>query len=256
MNALAKSILLSFPLFFASVSAQFSINFSFADPLTPDQQTAFTNAASTWEGLIEGYQPGVGLSGIDVTVATSGGPTDSTKQFIRQGYVITDEARVFVGTDTLTNLDLATLELFFTREIGTAIGIGSLWEVNGLYSSGSGEYTGTAGLAAYQTEFSQPAASFIPVELFAGTREIYWDEIDNAAGLTGITNASGQDFGDDIMTAWLGPNTADTFISQTTIQSLEDLGYSVAATSKVPEPSSLLLLFSASGLFLRRKRHH
>lgn len=238
----------------SQATAQFSINFSYSSPLTSEQEAAFGGAVDTWESIIVGYQPGVLNTGLDITVDTSGPATGPTKIFPQPGgpYLTPEESRVFVSPATLSSLDQTTLELFFTREIGSALGIGTLWQANGLYTAGSGEYLGPAALAAYRDEFD-PSASFVPVELFTGKSDVFWDEVDLAAGLTGITNASGQDFGNDIMTAWLGPNTSDTFISETTIASLEDLGYLVADKATVPEPDSLLLA-ALGGLCIVRKR--
>lgn len=252
MNRLVRTLALGVPLALSQASGQFSINFSFADTFSADEQTAFSNAVDTWENAIAGYQPGISLSGIDITVAGSGSASGPTKVFVQSGFVIADESRVLATPGSIAGLDLATLELFFTREIGSALGMGTLWQANGLYAPGSGQYTGSSALLAYRNEFD-PSASFVPVELFSGKSDIYWDEIDEAAGLTGITDSSGRDFGNELMTAWLGPDSSETFISQTSLRSLEDIGF-LLSSSPVPEPSSISMIFIAGLGLLRRKR--
>ena len=122
------------------------------------------------------------------------------------------------------------------HEMAHVIGFGTLWEWNGVYTSGTGQYTGPAGLAAYRAEFD-PTAAFVPVELHGGpgTANGHWDE-DWAGG----SNA--------LMTGYLG---SGNFISDTTVQSFVDIGY-------VLEPSTAVLVglglvgFCARGQ--RRKR--
>ena len=82
---------------------------------------------------------------------------------------------------------------------------------------GSGQYIGSAALGQWQTEFGQ----------------------------TGITQAgAGFDMRDELMTGWLN---SPSFVSQMTLASLYDIGYTV-----VPEPSSALL--AALGLLALRRR--
>ena len=245
-------------LLWPTASAQFSINFSFGAGVSTAQQDASNAAAGTWQGIIQGYQPGVSLpGGVDITVeADAGSPfTGPTKVLLQGGYVVADEGRIAFDPAELAALDALSLEIFLTQELAKTLGFGTLWAANGVYVAGSGQYTGAAGLAAYQNEFDA-GATFVPVELYAGESDVHWDEIDLAAGLTGITNSSGQDFSNELMTAWIGPDAGDTFISETTIRSLEDLGYQVIVPSPVPEPSSALLALLGLPLLLKRVRKH
>ena len=160
---------------------------------------------------------------------------------------------------TFDSADLASLESsgsledVILHEMAHVLGFGTLWELNSLYTPDSGEYTGAFGLAAYQAEFNQPGATFVPIELGggAGTAGGHWDEIDGGAGLTGITDGSGNDMRDELMTGWLNPNP---FISNTTRMSFMDLGYTVSA---VPVPAAVWLFISGFGMlfgFAARKR--
>ena len=148
-------------------------------------------------------------------------------------------------------MDDDTFRIYITRAIGHVLGIGTLWGINGVYTDGSGEYSGSFGLEAYQEEFDGSAV-FVPVELGESSQN-YWDEVDEGAGLTGITDPYGRDLANELMTGWLGPDASETFISETTVMSLQDLGYLVEYT--IPEPSGAFLVLL--GLLIpltRRKR--
>jgi len=58
--------------------------------------------------------------------------------------------------------------------------------------------------------------------------------------LTGITDSQGRDLGLELMTGAIDPDYGEPFLSNMTVQSLRDLGYTV-----VPEPSSWSLLLAA-----------
>jgi hypothetical protein len=169
--------------------------------------------------------------------------------------------------------------LTIRHEIGHALGIGTLWEDNEVYNDGvdgnsnrtlaggiAGQYTGAAALAAYQNEFS-PGAAFIPVELDGGegTAHGHWNE---AADNFAIENVAGFDTdpgdGSAALTVLSGPNAGQSmdnelmtgvlsgsgFLSNTTIQSMYDIGFTV-----VPEPASTFLFaLSSIGLWVRRRR--
>jgi hypothetical protein len=144
-----------------------------------------------------------------------------------------------------------TLETVMLHEMAHVLGFGILWSLNGLYTDGSGQYIGGAAATAWADEFQ--AGSFtVPVELGGGstTQDAHWDEIDGGLGLTGYTDGSGRDLGNELMSGWIGPNPEATFVSRTTLASFEDLGFVVA----IPEPGTLALLGSVALLFSYRKR--
>ncbi len=121
-----------------------------------------------------------------------------------------------------------------------------------VYVNNSGQYTGAAGVAAFNLEFAQ-AATFVPVELGGGpgTANGHWNEVDNGAGPTGLTSIfTGQDLQFELMTGWLD---APTFTSQLTIQSLRDIGYEVVP---IPEPTTVGMLAGLLGLASMRRRRH
>lgn len=169
------------------------------------------------------------------------------------------------------------------HEIGHALGIGTLWEDNEVYNDGNaanhnrtlaggtpGQYTGAAALAAYQAEFD-PTATFIPIELDGGggTANGHWNMVTDHFNPT-LENSPGFDSdpgdGGPALTVLSGPNAGESmenelmtgvrsgsgYLSNTTIGSLEDIGFTVIY---VPEPSSISLLALGSvGLLLRRRR--
>ncbi len=146
------------------------------------------------------------------------------------------------------------LEDVILHEMAHVLGFGTLWTLNGVYDNDTGQYTGANALAMWQTEFNQPGAAYIPVELDGGggTANGHWNENNVGSGLTGITDDNGIDMRDELMTGWL--NTP-TFISNTTKMSFMDIGYDVAI---VPAPAAFWLF--ASGLLgvigVARSRKH
>jgi hypothetical protein len=243
----------------------FTIDFTFSG-LTPSQEAVFGTAKSTWESIITGYVGGFMLPGDgDLDISATGALIDGPGGILGSAGPTTATFSGSPGTGsylyansgamTFDSADLAVLEAsgelldVILHEIAHVIGIGTLWSSAGvgfpgyqeLYVAGTGRYTGAAALAAYQAEFD-PLATFVPVELGGGpgTANAHWDEVDFGAGPTGIVGPDG-DFANELMTGWLN---APTYISNTTIGSIADLGYIVVynQVNTVPEPTSLALL--------------
>jgi len=239
------------------------INVVFGGGLTASQQNVFVQAEATWEGLIAGYQPGITLTEIILNasgVAIDGvggvlGSAGLNSAAFQGGFVLATSGSMQFDTADLVSLESSGyLEHVILHEMAHILGLGTLWTWNGVYVTGSGQYTGAYGLAAYKAEFDQPGATYVPVELAggAGTANGHWDEVYGGAGLTGITDGEGRDIRNELMTGWLN---SPTFISQTTVQSFKDIGFTVT-----PEPTTALLL--ANGLLVlglarrRRPRAH
>lgn len=153
------------------------------------------------------------------------------------------------------------LELIVAHEMAHALGFGTLWVNNGIYSTAPGlrgKYRGEFGIAAYNWEFGQQA-EFIPVELGggAGTADFHWDEPDGGSAFTGLVDRQGRDLTYELMTGWLNYRLFPPFISQTTIHSFRDIGFTVNAAA-LPEPSTgavaVLAVVGVGWLVQRRRR--
>jgi len=245
-------------LFLAAVSqpaSAISINLSFSGTLTPSQQATFTQAESFWESVLVGYQPGINIPSITIDAAGTfidgpggilgqAGPTSLTNQ---GGYRLTTGGTMEFDSADLDSLELdGTLGDVILHEMAHVLGFGTLWTLNGVYHplGAPGQYTGANGLAMWQSEFNQPGATFVPVELGGGpgTAGGHWNEVDGGAGPTGITDSLGRDMRDELMTGWLNPGS---FVSDMTRASFIDIGYDVTF---VPLPAAVWLFISGFGL--------
>lgn len=238
-------------------------------------QGALATAEAGWEQVITGYQPGIAISGVSIAIISGsafadtfqpatvlqGGFTLATSTTIRINPAVIDSYASWDGVGP-TNPNPAFLgqnylDDILMHEMGHALGIGTLWDENNVYTFGTGQYTGTYGVEAYQAEFD-PLATYVPVELAgsSGTMNTHWDQLMRSSTqegnpsdpwslspLTGVTDAHGRDRALELMTGALDPDYGQPFLSNTTIQSLRDLGFTV-----VPEPGSMTLLFIVMGI--------
>lgn len=246
-------------------NAAFSIALTFSG-LTPTQQSYFGAAASFWENVITGYKPLVTLTGLSISasgvpidgsggVLGSAGPDSITQQQLTR-YTTTGSME-FDTADINTLIGNGSFANVIKHEMAHVIGFGTLWSLNNLYVNTSGRYTGVNGLLTYRSEFNQPLALFVPVELGGGggTADGHWNEVDGGGGNTGITDTQGRDMRLELMTGWLNE---PAFVSRMTAAQFQDLGY-VVNLSAVPEPAALALLLAGipmvAGVALRRRRH-
>ncbi|MGE3783432.1 MAG: leishmanolysin-related zinc metalloendopeptidase [Alphaproteobacteria bacterium] len=127
----------------------------------------------------------------------------------------------FDSADALSYLKKGTWDDIVTHEMMHVLGFGSLWNFgkNPLVTA-PGQYTGKAGLAAYQAA-GHSGASFIPVETDGGpgTAGAHWDE---------------QALGNELMTGYINNSN---YLSSFSLMSLADLGY---AAQPLPWPGSLV----------------
>ena len=233
----------------ASQAATFDIQVAFGGGLTPTQQSVFSQAEAYWESVITGYQAGISIPALVISAAGvaidgvsgilgSAGPTFGTFQ---GGYVLPT-----AGVMEFDTADLGALEVsgelldVILHEMAHVMGFGTTWTNNNVYVTESGRFTGANALAAYRAEFD-PTANFVPVDIVsgAGTRNGHWAETWAGGPL-------------DLMTGFLD---TPTFISNTTIQSFVDIGYS---TAQVPLPAGAVLLLGGLGILgavgARRRR--
>jgi Leishmanolysin/PEP-CTERM motif len=242
--------------------AAFTITLNFDPSVTAPQQAVFNSAKATWESLVTGYQPGISITGITISASIpaidgvggilgQAGPTAGVSQ---GGFVLATTGVMQFDSADVGSMSTPTFTSVILHEMGHVMGFGTLWTNNGVYTNGTGNFTGANALAAYRTEFSQAGALAVPVELGggAGTANGHWNEVDGGGGLTGIVNGSGRDMRDELMTGWLNSNA---FISNMTVMSFRDIGFTTVNLAAAPEPGTIsLLALGLLGLVAARRR--
>ncbi|WPJ97403.1 hypothetical protein SH580_06730 [Coraliomargarita algicola] len=241
---------------------------------------AFSSAESFWESQLTGYRDtglnaptqvlvNVNLSEIDGAggVLGSAGPTYGN---FGGTFVETTEGDMTFDTVDIDSLVAAGIfDSVIRHELGHVLGLGTLWGLNGVYSSGTGQYTGAAALSAFQIEFDQAGASYIPVELDggAGTANGHWnmgvdlgtyEEADSrddpGDGIVYTSINNGLTLDNELMTGYL---TGEAWLSNTTLQSFYDIGYEVALDiygQAVPEPSAFAFILGVGAAFMVVRR--
>ncbi|MEN8743620.1 MAG: hypothetical protein ACN4GF_06205 [Lentimonas sp.] len=273
----------------SEVDAAINIVLDYGVTSTADIETygaTFEAAESFWEANLTGYSDGplaptsvtlnVALGNIDGVGGTLGsaGPTLANTQ---GNFLETTQGNMTFDTSDIGGLVSAgTFEAVIRHEMAHVLGFGTLWSSSGagqpgfqeVYVDGTGEYTGAFGLAAFQTEFNQPAATYVPVELDGGVgtanghwnvgfdlgvdKEVVDSRDDPGDSIIYVSVNNGQQLANELMSGFL---TGDAWLSNTTLQSFRDLGYEIEL-SPVPEPGlfSALLGFSALAVVLSRRR--
>lgn len=230
----------------ASQAATFNIQVVFGGGLTLSQQSIFSQAETFWESVIIGYKPNVTLTGIVINAAGSvidgafgilgsAGPDTIVKT--RGTWYATEGSMNFDTADMAWMEGNGSLLSVIMHEMAHVIGFGTLWTENSVYVNNSGQFTGSNALAAYRSEFNSPSATFVQVEtdFGPGTANGHWDE--NWAGGT-----------QELMTGFLD---TPAFVSNTTVRSFADIGYTTAnlpAVAPVPLPAGAVLLLGALGV--------
>ncbi|CAI8277886.1 MAG: Uncharacterised protein [Opitutia bacterium UBA7350] len=287
------------------MSLEFSANA--LNELTTLQQSYFNDGLNFWQSRISGYQDGVArdwVFSVDTfSEAAQNGSVVLGSAWISQYNVsnympnsnFLHDVFIYSGAGSAefnTHPDAGGLGFnpnTIRHEIGHALGIGTLWEANGLYNDNNpgnnlfltdgvnnlervlaggtpGQYMGASALAAYRDEFD-PNANYVPVELDGGpgTANAHWNEVsdhfslENQAGFdadpgddspspivaTGMN--AGESLEDELMS---GSLSGSAFLSDTTLKSLEDIGFTVV----VPEPAALALVAGIiASLSVRRR---
>lgn len=278
---------------FSNASLTIAMNYDLAtnpyepagdDMVSAANQVFFDDAATFWETALTGYADGIdrtltihastfeqAASGGGVLLG-SAGPRALTFTTSGHWIALDGSARFNVHPDAVGGAGLLDA-LTIRHEMGHILGIGTLWELNGVYTDGTGQYTGENALAAYNQEFGQ-SRTFVPIELDGGggTANGHWNEVTDNFG---VENQPGLDAnpGDEVAAPVVvrginmgfsmddalmtGVLSNPGFLSDTTLGSFQDIGFTTQAfnASVVPEPSSALLIGLGSlTLLMRRKK--
>lgn len=269
------------------------ISLSFNPNVSTQQQQIFNDAATFLNNTITGYDliyDGVGAvvpHSLNITVSIplidgvggilgSAGPNQAmyydNNPFGAPSYALYYTTAGSMQFDSADVSGLIANNSFFgvvLHEMTHVLGIGTLWTINNnvngttyqLYNNGSGLYTGPNALNGWKTEFNQPTATAVPVELGggSGTANGHWNEVDFGAGNTGfVSYIAGLDFRQELMTGWA---STTFFLSTVTLGGLDDLGYTVDYSKAgvinyvpVPEPGTFGMALLALGTLLANRR--
>ena len=194
----------------------------------PQYQTAFTHAATRWQSIITSDLPDVtnwqyGLIDdllITASVVSIDGPNGvlgrASPTAIRSGSGLPYLGMMqFDSADMARMLANGTLEGVILHEMGHVLGIGGLWDNNGLVDPlNETHYIGQYGLSAWRTLSGNASASYVPLETAGGlgTAGVHWSETI---------------LGNELMTGYVDNSMPITIV---TIGTLADLGYTVNYT--------------------------
>ncbi len=253
---------------FASSSGNcraFDLQFSILDPGGQFNATELTilndalvRVERMWETVITGYQPGISVASVPISVqpVTAGlAAANFTGTTQQGGFRIATGGFINININEIENFaswqGIVTSPAFTGRnyvdellahETGHVLGIGTLWDDNGLYVSNTFQYTGQHGSAAYQAEFNSAATS-VPVENAGnpGTPNAHWDQLMRSSPQegnpsdpfaldprVGVTDQYGRDRGLELMTGAIDPDYGEPFVSRFGVEGMRDLGYTVA----------------------------
>jgi len=226
---------------------------------TPNMLTilnaGLAQAERMWETVLTGYGAPGGPASVVIHVwpTTSGLASASYNDLANVGgFVVAAGGDIYMNVNEIENFanwqgpganGLNFIDELMAHEIGHVLGIGTLWISNGVYISDTFRYTGQYGLAAYRAEFD-PAATWVPVENAgsSGTTNSHWDQRMRSSSQegdpgnpwaldprVGVTDKYGRDRALEVMTGAIDPDYLEPFIARFTVESMRDMGYTVAA---------------------------
>jgi|AACY02.17.fsa_nt_gi Leishmanolysin. len=229
-----------------AAASTFDINLIFTPSVSARVRTLALEAEAIWESVITGYQGSIDIDQVNIIFREtdidglggtlgSAGVLTTTEQ---EGYTLPLSGIILLDDPDVIAFDLlGLLDDIILHEIAHILGFGTLWEENDVYIDGTGEYTGANALATYRSEFDS-TATYVPVELDGGpgTANAHWDE--DWPGGSGA-----------LMTGFIEDGA---YLTDTTIASFEDLGY----TTIIPLPAPLAFMIGGLGALalVRRRR--
>jgi hypothetical protein len=215
--------------------------------------TALVQVEAMWETVITGYQPGISIGSVPITIfpSTSGLASASfSSTTLQGGYTLSTSGFVNINTLEIENFanwqgdqpnGLNFIDELLAHEVGHALGIGTLWITNNVYQNSNFQYIGQHGAAAYAAEFND-GLLFAPIENAgnAGTPHSHWDQLMRSSPQegnpadpwtldprVGAVDPYGRDRALELMTGAIDPDFFEPFISRFTVQSMRDMGYTV-----------------------------
>ena len=256
----------------STVRAAFNIQYTIGSPasFTASQlahlNTALARSEAMWENVITGYQPGVTVTNLPITInaVTTGLASASFNSSVFQsGFRVPTSGFINMNVNEIENFaswqgvvvppvtnGRNYLDELLAHETGHVLGIGTTWVQNNVYVvDGQFRYTGQHGLAAYKKEFDA-TATYVPIENAgnAGTPGAHWDQLMRSSfqegtpppadpflldPRVGVTDRFGRDRGLELMTGAIDPDYGEPFLSRYTVESLRDLGYAVTSIEDI-----------------------
>jgi hypothetical protein len=244
--------------------AGYAITLCYTSTMTASQRAVFESAAARWGSIVTGDVPNISTSLAlgacsgsspevnfpidDLVIFAAIEPIDGVNQILGQaGWCVRRTAGLpLAGIMRFDVADVAGLETggqfgsVILHEMGHVLGIGSMWSALGLLQDPSGSiaqdtyFSGTNGIAGFNAigGNTYTAGQKVPVENTGGggTVNSHWRE-------SVLAN--------ELMTGYL--NTGENPLSELTVRSLIDLGYTVDATKADPFFITLSVRGSKSG---------
>ncbi len=200
----------------------FQITLNLDGSLTPSQQAAFTTAAARWESIIRGDVPDVGAID-DVAIDAIGSEIDGVGNILGQAgpSAVRSAAQKYIpyrGAMEFDTADLAQLEAqgslvnVIMHEMGHVLGVGTTWNLNGVFTGGGSDpiFTG----ANAKIEYAKMIGTLTPTNVL----------VENTGG-SGTINSHWREttFANELMTGYL--NAGVNPMSRLSAASMMDIGY-------------------------------
>lgn len=245
----------------------FDIGLRFVSVPTPNQLQTFSDAAARWETIITGDLPAQPISYAagtcnsplalnetidDVVIIVRLEPIDGAGQVLGSAgpcVLRGGSAHPALGTMRFDTADLANLESagnfgnVILHEMGHVLGVGTIWSNKGFLQLPS-PTTGTGNDTHFNGPLAIAAFNNVGGGIYTSGQKV---PVENAQGGAGTRNSHWREstMRDELMTGFL--NSGINPLSQITIASMQDLGYSVDMGVADTYTSILNVPFRAEG---------